>query len=573
MSDLQGCCNRRFIIFLFSVLLWFVLVWLRLWYWQILKGTQLAAKAAAQTRKFQKVIAPRGEIFSSDNYPLVMNDKSFTLYVWLPDLRISCHQLFAKIGKIIASSEDEEKNKNWLCQLFKKNKRAKWFSIKSNLTQEQKEKVEEQKILGLSFQEEEGRFYPEGSSSAHLLGFLGKDQWGRPKGYFGLEGFYDDQLRGEVGFSSKVRSWLGYFSWGGAGERSKPRKGRDLILFLDRAVQFLVEEELKKGIQKHGAAGGWAVVIDPKTGGVIASASFPTYDPANFIDYQPRDFVDPVVSETFEPGSIFKPLIMAAAFQEGVVEPNTRCDRCSGPVVVGDKRIKTWNDKYYPNSTMIDVIKHSDNVGMVWVIQKLGLEKTLFYLESLGFGQRTGIDLEGETFLPLKDKKDWYPLDLATVSFGQGIAVTPIQMITAFSTLANGGKLMKPRVVKQIRDGEKVYELKPEVIRKVFDSRTTQEITRILVEAASSGEISWINKNKYKVAGKTGTAQVPIAGHYDKEKTIASFIGYFPPENPLFVMLVSLKEPKSSPWGSETAAPVWFSIFERLLYYWGIIGN
>jgi cell division protein FtsI/penicillin-binding protein 2 len=499
-----------------------------------------------------------------------MNDKSFTLYAWLPELKMNCQQLFLKIKKIISSNQ-EGLEKDWLCHLLDKDKGVKWISIKNNLSVEQKEEIEKQRIPGLSFEEEEGRFYPEASSAAHILGFLGKDQWGKPKGYFGLEGFYNNQLQGEVGFGSKAKNWFDYFNLINSSSRNQPKKGRDLVLYLDRTVQFLVEEELEKGIKKYGAVGGWVLVMDPKTGGIIASAAFPSYDPSRFYKYKPQIFTNPVISETFEPGSIFKPLIMAAAFQEGVVEPDTQCDQCDGPVLIGDKKIKTWNDKYYPNSTMVEVIEHSDNVGMVWVINKLGLSKTLSYLKKLGLGDKTGIDLEGEAFLPLKEKAEWYPIDLATVSFGQGIAVTPIQMLTAFSSLANGGKLMQPRVVKEIHDGDKKQIFKPRIVRKVFDSKVTKQMTEILVGAASQGEISWINKEGYKVAGKTGTAQIPIGGHYDKEKTIASFIGYFPADDPSFAMLVSLREPSSSPWGSETAAPLWFSIFKRLSYYWGIL--
>jgi cell division protein FtsI/penicillin-binding protein 2 len=489
VSDSQTYCNRRFGVFLFSLLFWFALVWWRLWYWQIFKGEQLAARAISQNRGFQKVTAPRGEIYSSDYHPLVMNDKSFTLYAWLPELKIGCQQLFFKIKSIIGSSQ-EGLEKDWLCHLLDKGKGVKWVSVRSNLSWEQKQEIEKQQISGLSFEEAEGRFYPEASSAAHILGFLGKDQWGRPKGYFGLEGFYNNQLQGEIGFGSKAKTWFDYFSLINSRDRSQPKKGRDLVLYLDRTVQFLVEEELNKGIKKYGAVSGWVVVMDPKSGGIIASAAFPSYDPSHFYDYKPQLFANPVISKTFEPGSIFKPLIMAAAFQEGVVEPETQCQKCDGPVLIGDKKIRTWNDKYYPNSTMAEVIEHSDNVGMVWVVNKLGLSKTLSYLKKLGLGEKTGIDLEGEVSLPLKEEANWYPIDLATLSFGQGIALTPIQMLTAFSTLANGGELIQPRVVKEIRDGDKKQLFQPRVVRKVFDPKVTEEMTEILVKAASQGEIS-----------------------------------------------------------------------------------
>ena len=297
--------------------------------------------------------------------------------------------------------------------------------------------------------------------------------------------------------------------------------------------------------------------------------SFPSYDPLKYYDYGDEYFKNPAVSDTFEPGSIFKVLVMASALDAGVLKPDTKCDICSGPLKIDKYSIETWNNKYYPDSTMIDVIVHSDNIGMVYVGQKLGEDMMYDYLDKFGIGSPTGIDLQGEVAVPLRKKDTWNIVDLSTASFGQGVTVTPIEMIKAVSVLANKGYSPTPQVVDKLSGDNWEEDIKPKK-EKVISEEAVNEITAMMVEAAKSGESKWINIKGFKVAGKTGTAQIPIAGHYDAEKTIASFIGFAPAGDAKFIMLVTLKEPSSSPWASETAAPLWYSIAKDLFLYFGI---
>jgi cell division protein FtsI/penicillin-binding protein 2 len=219
---------------------------------------------------------------------------------------------------------------------------------------------------------------------------------------------------------------------------------------------------------------------------------------------------------------------------------------------------------------MIDVIVHSDNVGMSFVAQKLGAESLFDYLNSFGIGKATEIDLQGEASPKLREKGTWNIVDLATAGFGQGVAVTPIQMISAASAIANDGVLVKPQVVDKLKGPGWEEDIKPETLRRVISKESADEITAMMLEAAKNGEAKWTHLRGFKVAGKTGTAQIPISGHYDSEKTIASFVGFVPADEPKFVMLVTLKEPSSSPWASETAAPLWYSIAKDLFPYFGI---
>ncbi|KKQ78481.1 MAG: Peptidoglycan glycosyltransferase [Candidatus Daviesbacteria bacterium GW2011_GWF2_38_6] len=310
--------------------------------------------------------------------------------------------------------------------------------------------------------------------------------------------------------------------------------------------------------------------MDPKTGAILALASFPSYDPIKYFSFSSDYYKNPIVADTYEPGSTFKVLVMAAALNEELVEPDTTCDICNGPVQLGGFAIRTWNNKYYPDTTMKDVIIHSDNTGMVFTGMKLGLDKFHEYLENYGFGEPSDIDLQDESSPDLRPKDEWREIDLATASFGQGIAITPIQMVRAVASIANGGYLMEPHVVREIKDEKNTFEIKPKMIRQVIKENTAKIMTEMMVKAVDEGEAKWAKPKGFKIAGKTGTAQIPVAGHYDPNKTIASFVGFAPADDPKFVMLVLYNQPSSSIFGSETAAPTFFEIAKELFVYYKI---
>jgi cell division protein FtsI/penicillin-binding protein 2 len=299
-------------------------------------------------------------------------------------------------------------------------------------------------------------------------------------------------------------------------------------------------------------------------------ASIPSYDPRNFGNYEANLYPNPVVANTYEPGSIFKPLVMAAAINEKVVDLKTKFNE-QGPTKIDQYYIRTWNDKYNGELTMSQILEKSSNPGMVFVANKLGKDKFVQYLEKFGFDKKTGIDVEEETNVSLKEKKEWNEIDLATASFGQGIAVTPIQMLQAINAIANKGAMMQPKVVKKIIDknGKAIIYL-PKKVGNPIDEVTAKIITEMMVAAVDTGEAKWAKPKGYRIAGKTGTAQIPVAGHYDEKKTIASFVGFAPADNPRFIILVALKEPQSSIWGSETAAPLFFNVAKQLFTYYGI---
>ena len=403
--------------------------------------------------------------------------------------------------------------------------------------------------------------------SAQVTGFVGRDDVGKPLGYFGLEGYYDRELSGRSRIEKQEKDAGGNPLLIGDFQLMRGRSGRTLKLHLQRGTQYLVQEELKKGIERYGASAGEVNIMDPKTGGILAMTSWPTYDPAKFHLYDTSLYKNPAVANSYEPGSTFKVLVMAAAFNEGVVSEEDTCDICADAYPIGKYHIKTWNNEYKADASPEDIIVHSDNVGMVWAQQKLGGEKMLEYLKKFGIGQKTGIDMQEEVTPSLRTK--WGDIDYATSSFGQGIAVTSIQMLSAVGALANGGVLMEPHLVSSVI-GESEVPVPPKSRGQVISPETATRITTLMVKAVEEGEAKWAAPKGYVVAGKTGTAQIAVEGHYDAEKTIASFVGFAPAYNPRFVMLVKLSEPQSSQWASETAAPLWFGIAQKLLLHYNI---
>jgi cell division protein FtsI/penicillin-binding protein 2 len=262
---------------------------------------------------------------------------------------------------------------------------------------------------------------------------------------------------------------------------------------------------------------------------------------------------------------------MSSAIDAGVVSSDTICTICDGPVEIGGYSIKTWNGKYYPDLTMTQVIQRSDNTGMVFAGRKLGLDRMLAYLKKFGISELTGIDLQGEVSPDMRPRDAWYPIDVATATFGQGITVTPIELLTAFASIANEGKRMEPHVVNTIDtpEGESI-KIQPKVVNRPISAKTAKIMTEILVNAVDNGEAKWAKPKGYRIAGKTGTSQIAVAGHYDPNHTIASFIGFAPADDPRFVMLVVLNRPSTSIYGSETAAPIFFNIAKKVLTYYNI---
>ncbi len=558
----------------FSLLILVSIILLRLFFIQVIYADKFKAQAIGQYENTYKILPKRGDILSSDSFPLVLSVPTYQLYAD-PYLLDEADRSLEKVRSIVGITEPTASASAWneaSIQLFDSlnNKKIRWLPIKNKLNLEQKSQIEALGLNWLGFEEQTVRNYPESSMAAQLIGFVGKDENGRDKGYFGLEGYYDLELAGNPEIVTQEKDLLGLPIVIGKKRVNKGSPGRTLVTSIDRAAQFIIQEKLKEGIEKYEAVSGTVSIMDPDSGQILGMASFPSYDPKDYGESEPSLFKNPIISESFEPGSTFKTIVMASALNESLITPDTICTRCASSLKLDKYVISTWDNKYHPNSTMSEVLVHSDNVGMVFVGDLLGTEKFINYYKAFGFNSETGIDLQEEISPPMKPEDTWTYIDRSTATFGQGIAVTPIQMLRAISVIANGGRLVTPRVVDKIIEDGREIALPQGPHKDIISSKAALLTTQMMVEAVEKGEAKWAKPKNFQIAGKTGTAQIAVSGHYDEEKTIASFIGFAPAQNPKFAMLVTLKEPKTSPWGSETAAPLWFSIAKELLRLWNI---
>ncbi len=551
----------------------FVAIISRLFFWQVLKASELSESGKNQQNNQRLLYAHRGNILASDNTWLASSVDAWVLFAEPDHLKETPRVIANKLAPLLVTdSEDKQMILDEAMRLegLLQKKELQWVALKNKVNTENKKNIDALNIYGLGFDKTEARSYPEASSAAQLLGFVGRDDKGNDQGYFGLEGYYDLSLTGKPGLLSRESDARGVPLVFGNSRESLAIRGIDLVTHIDKFVQMTVEKELQKGIEHYGAVSGNVIILDPYTGGIIASASYPSYDPGKYSSFGDQLFRDPTIAEVFEPGSIFKPLVMAAGLDAGVIQPDSLCEICDKPLKVDKYEIETWDHKYHPDETMTDVIVNSDNVGMSFVGQKLGQEKLFDYLKNYGFSQKTGIDLQGEVASQLRPRGTWSEVDTATTTFGQGIAVTPMQMIKAVAIIANGGREVAPRVVGKIQRDDWYEEIKPQLGKQVISAKASDQITTMMLAAVKKGEAKWAAPKGFEIAGKTGTAQIPVSGHYDATKTIASFVGFAPARHPRFVMLVTLKEPQTSQWGSETAAPLWFNIAREIFPYLGI---
>lgn len=532
----------------------FGLIVLRLFYWQVLSGEKMAAAADSQHFATLEISARRGEILASDLTPLVTNQDAYLVFANVKKFKYPVMEIINKIGTVSGNINNPD---------------AVWVPLKERVTKEEKDRIMAFNIAGIDYATESIRYYPEASSSAHLLGFVGLDENSRSKGYFGLEGYYERDLAGKNGSRRLEQDAFGHPIALSEEIETPAENGRTLITSIDKTVQQITDNYLKKGIETWGASSGTVIVMDPKTGRILADSSFPAYDPAKYYDFPTNTYKNPAVAETYEPGSIMKPLIMAAAINENKLTPDTHCPVCNGPRVIDGGIIRTFNNQYHPNLTMTEVLINSDNTGMVYVGETLGKDLLLSYLKKYHFGEKTGIDLQEEE--PGHVKTDWYPLDIATVTFGQGIAVNAMQMIRGFAAIANGGYFVTPQVVSEIGD----YEVKPIMGPQVWSKDTTDKIKEMMIQVNLQSPLHFPldrtpGLSKFRIAAKSGTAQISIGGSYSDSKYVASVIGFAPADNPKFLVYVKLDEPAVRIWGSDTAGPIFYAIVHDLLLYYNV---
>ncbi|MCX7779071.1 MAG: penicillin-binding protein 2 [Patescibacteria group bacterium] len=565
--------KTSFFRFYFLAIIFFIfgsLIILRLIQLQILDYRYYQNKAL-EIRTFEKEVQPkRGEIFIEEEggkRPVAINIDSYNLYA-VPkeiDEPIKTAEKIAPLIGISLSNKNDE-----LTNLIKKlSKENDWYEIlKKDISQEEVDAINKLSLKGIKIETVTKRFYPEKKYFAHLLGFVGfsgDQQVGR----YGLENYYENILSGKEGLLKGEKTQGGVLIATAQTTTIKPKDGADLILTIDRNIQIKTCQILEEAIKKYQAEKGNIIVLEPKSGQILALCNWPSFDPNQYNEVKDsRLFLNEAVSSQYEPGSIFKTITFAAALEEGKITPETTYED-KGLVKIGGYTIKNAGKKVYGFRTMKEVLEKSINTGAIFAAQKLGLEKFRQYVEKFGFGSLTGVDLPTEAKGNIKNLSEKKEIYLATASFGQGLSVTPLQMVTAFAALANHGKLMKPYLVKKIISDGFVTEIKPEERAQVISPTSAEILKEMLISVVKNGWGKRAAVKGYLVAGKTGTAQVAYLKGYS-EKTIHSFAGFAPANDPRFVALVKLDNPKLERFSDRTAAPVFGQLADFLLKYFAI---
>lgn len=532
----------------------------RLYDLQILNHQKFFRQASKGQTKSIKISPKRGSIYDRNLEKLAVNIPSYSLY--------------ARPGKISHSKKAARKLspivRMKVSSLTKKLRQKKVFVwLKRKLSLAQKKRIEALGLKGIGFVEESKRFYPQGELASSLLGFAGVDN----QGLAGVELSYNSELQGEAGHFWIREDALGYEIPFAKDTLQALVPGKNLVLTLDNVIQSMVEQELSLTLKKTKAKSVEALFMDPQTGEILALANKPDYDPNHYSDYSPFTSKNRVVQSLYEPGSSFKSFTASALLQEGLTDLNEKI-YCGESVRVANHLFHDWKN-FDRDLSVTEIFENSSNVGVIELTSRIEKEKFYEYIRLFGFGSRTGVDLPGEGKGIVRSPSDWSLTDLPAISIGQGIAVTPVQMVTALSALINGGKLLRPYVVKYVSssDGKIIKENRPLVIRRVSSESLSQTIKSLLEGVVEEGTGKRAKVTGYSLGGKTGTAQIPASNKrgYLPNKYIASFMGFAPVDSPRIAGIVIIKEPTGAYYGGEVAAPLFRRIMKRVLPYLNIL--
>ena len=549
---------RIIMIFMFFLILFVALV-SRAFQLQVLSGQKLKRLANKQHTTVLQLQAERGIIYDRNGEKLAISIMADSVCAD-PSKIIDPAKTSRQIADILGLARED---------VFKKLSAPKSFCwLARRISPEQSASVQNADIEGIFLVKEPKRFYPNGELAAHLLGFVGLDAHGLE----GLEKKFDASLKGKPEKLAWARDAKGKkLLLRVAKNETLQDDTENLVLTIDNRIQYLVETNLKEAVLDKGAKGGLAIVMDPKTGEILALANQMGFNPNNVADLKPERWRNHAIADYYDPGSTFKPFLVAAAMEEKIIRESDRFFCENGNYKVANRVIHEAQRKRHGTLTVREILKYSSNIGSAKIAQKMGKEKFHHYIQDFGFGARTGIDLPSESPGLVRPVKNWVSVDTAMIAFGQGVSVTAIQLITAFSAIANNGVLMKPYIVRGIADQNnnliKLYT--PTVVRKVISPGTAKRLTAMLTDVvgAEDGTGKNAKMDNVAVAGKTGTSQKFDAarGVYSSEKVRTSFIGFFPADNPQVAILVILDEPQKDKWGGVASAPVFKKIGEQIL--------
>jgi stage V sporulation protein D (sporulation-specific penicillin-binding protein) len=509
----------------------------------------------------QELLASRGAIYDRNFYPLATSLKTWDLYIdgskFNQNTKTEEIALMCKIIKIECQdliNESIDKNIQIL--------------VKRKMPFSETKLIHQNNFHHIYTLDSFKRIYPEKNLAGQLIGYVGLDQ----NGLWGIESDFNSILEGQSGYIFSEQDPFGRQIKLGLEAIEEPIPGNDIILTIDKYIQNFAQDHLLTAINKYEAAGGSILVMNPKTGAILAMANYPEIELTNeiiFDDNLNQNSRNRIISDIYEPGSVMKLLTSAIALDLDLIDKDTTYfDK--GYVDIGPQRIQNWDLNAYGETTVKNHLIHSLNTGAVWIAQKIGAERFYDYLNDFGFGTKTTLGLSGEAegMLRTNKSKDWYPIDLATNSYGQGIAATPIQVLTAINALINNGKLMQPHIIKEVINQEKVKTIKPVELGQVIKMNTAKEIQQLMLAIVNENQYHQAQIDGFNVAGKTGTTINTINAIYDWDYTIASFIGYVPYESPEISILIKIDYPKGEKnLGGEIAAPTFSALATDILEY------
>lgn len=562
--NISGNDNKR-IEYTVRVLLCIAVVLVgRLFFLQIIDKSDLQAKNLSQVQVDRKLQSPRGTIYDRNGRPLAMSVVTKSLYADPKMIKQSPSEIAELIAPYVTMSKED------IVKSLQEDTAFVWID---RMMEPEKSKavaklIEDKNLEGLNFVEESKRYYPNGNLAAQVLGFVGTDD----KGLDGLEMVLDDELKGGIQKELVATDRKGNAIFGSVLSKYLPDKGKSVTLTIDASIQFIAERALDKAMEDTGAKHASVIVMDPKTGEILAMANRPTYDPNHYSQGSEEDFKNIAVTNLYEPGSTFKPIIASAALAAGKWKLDTVYND-KGAFAANGHIIRNWNGEGYGPVRLLDILKYSINTGMAEIGTLTGADILSKYIRDYGFGSETGIELPGEGAGILYNPEDMSKLDVATMSIGQGIAVTPLQMVRAFGALSNGGAMMKPHIIKSYSNsqGDVTSTTETSVVGQPVPAETAKTIVDILEKEVSEGGGTKAMVEGYHFGGKTGTAQKLDTKHggYLDGQYIASFIGFGPVEDPKFVVLVVIDDPqKGSYYGSQIVAPVFKDIVSQLVRYY-----
>ncbi|MFH1089002.1 MAG: penicillin-binding protein 2 [Candidatus Uhrbacteria bacterium] len=545
----------------------------KLFFLQVIDHAFYSALASGQHDLFQELFPERGDI-------LIHDDKDDELIAAVSNQKLAFVFADPRQIKDVAKTVDE------LSQIFSWDEETKtsfiakfavntdpYEPIKRHVSDDDLALIEALKLPGIDYIRESSRLYPEAGLGGHLLGFLGSNSDGTLSGKYGIEGYFDDVLTGTPGFLRSEGDIAGRLIASADRAFQPAIDGADVVLTIDRNIQYFVCDQLKKTVVEYKADGGSVVVVEPKTGRVLAMCGSPDFDPNNYGQVANIDqFNNPAIFNAYEPGSVFKPLTMSAALDVGVVEPTTTYEDTGAIMVDGwDKPISNADNKTFGVVTMTQVLENSVNTGTIFAMRQTGQDQFVDYVKKFGFGEPTGIEVDTESVGDISSLKNKAEVYAATASFGQGITVTPIQLAMAFAALANGGVLLEPQIIDEVKYSDGVVDKREKKeVRRVVSERTSSLIGAMLVSVVEIGHGKKAGVPGYYIAGKTGTAQVASGGSYESNKNIGTFAGFGPVSSPRFAMTVRIDNPHDVGWAESTAAPLFGSIADFILKYYEV---